>query len=90
MAALAIRLGCSHGFLKRRLGTLKASGIPTSAARFVPQCCVPWNVFHFTFPSRKISVTEVPNHPSPRDLEIVPSVLKFYTKFSLNFTLGKC
>lgn len=90
--------GCSDSMLgdflvafwTRRLGTLKASCIPTSAAWFIPQCYVPWNVSYFTFLGRKISVTEVPNYPSPRDLKIVLSVLKFCTKFSMNFTFGKC
>lgn len=27
----------------------------------MPQCYVPWNVFHVSFSSRKISVMEVPN-----------------------------
>lgn len=56
----------------------------------MPQCYVPWHIFHFTFPNRKISVTEVPTYPSPKDLKIVLSVLKFCTKYLMNFTLGKC
>lgn len=45
--------GVSHGCLNKETGHPKS--IPTSAAWFMPQCCVPWNVFPFTFPSKKIS-----------------------------------
>lgn len=48
-------------FWTRSLGILKAWYVPTSAAWFMPQCYVPWNVFQFTFPNWKISVMEVPN-----------------------------
>lgn len=46
-----------------------------------------WNVFHFTFPSRKPSVMEVPNLPeskrikdSPQCLEVLHKIIyEFYT-----------